>query len=274
MLTSLQNTTIKEIRKLHRSKERHRQNLLLLEGTNLLTSALESNYPLETVCCTPDWQENYPELWQQLEMVSQHSTLVSPDILKSLATTVNPDGIVATAPRKLILPNSLSSREISREMSGEVNLALILERLQDPGNLGTIIRTAVASQVDGLWLSQDCVDVDNPKVLRASAGEWFRMAMGVSPNLLDLVGEFQSQGFRVIATSASASKSYWEIDFSGKCAIVLGNEGGGISDKLLSRADDLVSIPVFNGVESLNVGISAALLLYEVQRQRLFNRDL
>jgi TrmH family RNA methyltransferase len=257
MLTSIKNPLIKEIRKLHRSKTRHEENLFLLEGTNLITAAYEVNYPLEILCCTPEWQNKHEQLWEKVTAVTKRVELVTTEVIKAIATTVNPDGVIGVATRKpTLLPDS------------NLNLGLIIERMQDPGNLGTIIRTAVAAEVDGLWLSEDSVDMDHPKVLRASAGEWFRISMGMSSNLTSLIKNYQQQGIKIVASVPQAQKTYWEIDFTPASIILLGNEGAGLSEELISLADEQVRIPLAPTVESLNVAIAAALLLYEAQRQR------
>jgi TrmH family RNA methyltransferase len=140
--------------------------------------------------------------------------------------------------------------------------------VQDPGNLGTIIRTAAAAGAERLWLSRDSVDLDNPKVLRASAGQWFRLPMAVTLDLTDVVCQCQAQGIQVVATIPDATLSYWDIDLRRPTLILLGNEAAGLRADLERRADQQVKIPLAPEVESLNVAIAAALMLYEAQRQR------
>jgi TrmH family RNA methyltransferase len=258
MLTSLQNPLIKQMRKLHRAKERREQQLFLLEGTHLLEEACAVNLPLVTVCCTPAWQEQHPNLWEQALQQSQRSELVSPDVLQAIATTVQPDGVVATAERVAL----------NSPITAMPNLGIALETLQDPGNLGTVIRTAAAAGADGLWLSQDSVDLDHPKVLRASAGQWFRLPMQVSADLCADVQKFRRQGVQVVATLPTAALTYWQVDLTRPTLILMGNEGAGLSPELANLADLAVKIPLAAGVESLNVAIASALMLYEVQRQR------
>lgn len=262
MITSVQNSLVKQMRKLHQAKGRREQNLFLLEGTNLLEAACEVDCEMEAVCYTLAWQERYPQLWQKACQRAHRVEVVSPEVLGAIATTGNPDGVVATAVR--------NNRELATKAN--LKLGLVLERLQDPGNLGTIIRTAVATGVDGLWLSQDSVDLEQPKVLRSSAGEWFRMPMAVSEDLEVLVRDFQARGVQIVATLPLASKTYWQVDFTRPTLLLLGNEGAGLSDELSSLASERVKIPLVGGVESLNVGICAALLLYEAQRQVIGNR--
>jgi len=256
MLTSLQNPLVKQIRKLHRSKDRHEQGLFLLEGTNLIESVCGLSYPLVTICATQKWLDTHQQLWFKASELAERAEVVTPEILANISTTVNPDGVLATAAlRGATIPD-------------EINLGLIVDRLQDPGNLGTLIRTSVACEVEALWLSEDSVDIDSPKVLRASVGEWFRLPMGVSENLTGLVKNYKSQGLQIIATLPLATKTYWEVDYTRKSVILLGNEGAGLSGELVSLADELVTIPLGGGVESLNVAIAGALLLYEAKRQR------
>jgi RNA methyltransferase, TrmH family len=261
MLTSLQNPLIKQLKKLSQSKERKKQNLFLLEGTNLIESACQIDYPLLTVCCTEKWAQTYHFLYQKLLVISEKVELVTPEVLEAIATTVTPDGVVATAAR----------RGTNLPFNPNLRLGLVLERLQDPGNLGTIIRCSVATGVDNLWLSNGSVELDNPKVLRASVGQWFRLQMGVSHNLTELINTYKTQQqVQVIATLPQAIKTYWEIDLTKPTLILFGNESAGLSQELISLADEFVTIPLHNGVESLNVGIAASLLLYESERQRKF----
>ncbi len=259
MLTSLQNPLIKQMRKLHRAKERREQQIFLLEGTHLLEEACAVSYPLVTVCCTSVWQEQHPMLWEQAAQRSQRVEIVSPEVLAAIATTVQPDGVVATAERvSLNLP-----------VVKTLQLGLALETLQDPGNLGTVIRTAAAVGADGLWLTDDSVDLESPKVLRASAGQWFRLPMGVSADLGADVRQFRAQGVQVVATLPTATLTYWEADLTRPTLILMGNEGAGLSPELAGLADVAVKIPLAAGVESLNVAIASALMLYEARRQRM-----
>lgn len=259
MLTSLQNPLVKQIRKLHSAKERREQDVFLLEGTHLLEEACAVDYPLVTVCCTPEWHSLHQQLWQEACQRAERAEIVSPEIVKAIATTVQPDGVVATA-----------KRSYGQSKVPFTGLGLALETVQDPGNLGTIIRTAAAAGATGLWLSGDSVDLDNPKVLRASAGQWFRLPMAVSADLKMTVRECQQAGMQVVATLPSAKMTYWEVDWRLPSLIVLGNEGAGLSAELAALAELQVRIPLSSGVESLNVAIAAALMLYEAQRQKSF----
>ncbi len=257
ILTSIQNPLVKQARKLHRAKERQKQNLLLLEGTNLIEAAFQVDYKLDIIFYTDRWRENHPSLCSKIANKDLKLQPVSTEVLNAIATTVNPDGVVAIAPR----------RTKQEPIIAQTQLGIALEKLQDPGNLGTIIRSAVATGVDSLWLSTDSVDIHNPKVLRASVGEWFGLPMAPKHNLAQVEAQHQQNGVQVIATTSETEKSYWDIDFTCPSLILLGNEGAGLSDELIALADEQVKIPLMNGVESLNVAVATSLILYEVKRQ-------
>ncbi len=176
--------------------------------------------------------------------------------MRSITTTVEPDGVAATVTRQSLPAPIFSS------------LGLALETIQDPGNMGTMIRTAAAVGADGLLLSADSVDPDHPKVLRASAGEWFQVPVTVSSNLQLDISHCHQRGMQVVATLPTATLTYWEIDLCPPTLIIMGNEGAGLSQELAELADQQIAIPLNPGVESLNVAIAAALVLYEAKRQR------
>ncbi len=261
VLTSRQNPLVKQLRKLHRARERSRQQLILLEGTNLAETAVQESCELDTVCFTQAWKSRYPQLFNQLQDSPTRLVEVSDEVLEAIATTSSPDGIVATAPRKP--PQTPQST---------VSLGVAVERLQDPGNLGTIFRTAAAAGVEGLWMSHDTVGYDHPKVLRASAGQWLRLPFAEVETLEETIIQAKAQGIRVVATQPKATQMHWDYNWTQPTLILLGNEGAGLSQPLAELADEAIAIPLAEGVESLNAAISLAVVLYEAQRQRNFKK--
>lgn len=259
MLTSLQNPLIKQIRSLHRAKGRREIGLFLIEGTHLIEAACAAERAIATVCCTEAWQTQYPVLWEQIARWAQRIEVVSAEVLRAIATTTEPDGIVATLER------------IATPAPKFTHLGLVLETIQDPGNLGTMIRTVAAVGAEGLLLSPDSVDLDHPKVVRASAGAWFQVPMATHADLPTALQRYQQQGFQVVATLPTAKDSFWDIDLRKPTLLLLGNEGAGLSPELTAIADQTIRIPIHPGVESLNVAIAAALILYEAKRQRKEN---
>jgi len=256
MISSSKNPRIQEIRHLHTPKGRRSQGLFLVEGTHLLQESLTAQWPLHSLYFTPDWDVAHPGFRQRLPPTLP-TYVVSEGVLQALSTTTTPDGIVAVAHR----PSSLDPPPWFR-------LGLALETLQDPGNVGTILRTAVAAGAEGLWLTPDSVDPDHPKLLRASAGQWFHLPPRVLGDPEAFFTTCRQRGIQILATASQGSRSYWEVDLRPPSLILLGNEGAGLSPQWLDYADLRVSIPMHPQVESLNVGISAGLILYEVYRQR------
>jgi len=260
LLTSTRNPLVKQLRSLGESaKNRKEQGLFLVEGTHALIEAITTSYPLSIVCCTEKWIAANPNLYQQIETAVdeiERLEIVAEEVLQAIATTKNPDGIIAAA----LLP--------SHEVAPIHTLGLALETIQDPGNMGAMIRSAVAVGIDGMVVSSDSVDLTNPKIIRATAGQWFRCPMQTSTNIADDIRKLQAQGVKAIATLANARQTYWDYDFTQPTLILLGNEGNGLSQELIELADEAVAIPQSDRVESLNVAICASLLLYEAKRQR------
>jgi len=228
--------------------------MFLCEGTHLLQEAIATHWPIEAVCFTEQWASKHQRLIESLFPKTRRQ-VVTQQVLNHLATTEHPDGVIAIARFR----GSLS-------LSTKVTLGLGLETLQEPGNLGVLIRASVATAADGIWVSPDSVDPVHPKVLRASAGQWFRQSIVTTP-LQPWIEKCRSQSIQILA-AASGGRSYWDFDLTKPTIFLLGNEGAGLTQPTMQLADDVVSIPMAAGVESLNVGTTGALLLYEATRQR------
>ncbi len=258
MITSVQNPLVKQLRQLgESSKYRYKQQQMLLEGTHLLEEALESDYPLLVVFHTEKWQTKEKELHDRLLTKDCLIEVVADHVLNGIATTLHPDGVVASAP----LP---TSHQFNLKHFG-----LALEGIQDPGNMGTILRSASAAGCDGLIIGEGCVDLTNPKILRATAGQWFRSVWKTVDCLTEELLFWQKQGVKIVGTLPQAELNLWQFDFSHPCLIVLGNEGRGLSRDVLQLTDVCLSIPIDRSVESLNVAMTATLLLFEAKRQRM-----
>lgn len=231
---------------------------------------------LTAVCFTHKWHDTHFHLVPTLSALAKRTELVSQDVLKSIATTVNPDGVVAIAhpawydnlhASSLTIPNTWGKRQNPAPLLG-----VAVETLQDPGNLGTIIRTSAAVGVDQLWIDDSSVDPTHPKVLRASSGQWFRLPMHVVDNLFETMNVLRTSDsgntLQIIATCPDTELSYWDIDYTLPSVFLIGNEGAGLSQSLMEMATHRVMIPLAPNVESLNAAIATALVLYEAKRQR------
>lgn len=260
MLTSSQNPLIKQLRKLNQTKERNRTGLFLVEGTHLVEAACAHGWTIEVLCVTEQWAAAHSELLVRLTAATQRVEYLSPGLLATLAGTVSPGGVVAAVRYR--------ERDWQTLMSAPCRLLILGERLQDPGNVGTLVRTCVAAGADGLVLSPDSVDPDHPKVLRASAGLWFRSPPLRVQDFGSLLSELALGDIQVLATDPRATPTLWEVDLTLPTAFVLGSEGQGLSSAVRALVTRQISIPLATGVESLNVALTAGVLLFEAVRQR------
>lgn len=145
---------------------------------------------------------------------------------------------------------------------------MVLDNLQDPGNLGTIVRTAEGAGVDAVFLSKESVDIYNPKTIRSTMGSIYRMPVVYVEDLLELLNTFRKKGIKSYAAHLEGKNSYDKEDYKGGTAILIGNEGNGLRDEVADSADVWVQIPMQGKVESLNAAIAASILMFEVYRQR------
>ncbi len=260
-ITSRRNPLVQRLRALHHTTGRQDQQRLLLEGTHLLQEALRLGLAPEILLATAPWLERHPELLHSLPAATTWRP-VSREALEAIATTRHPDGVVASLPWTLP-PKPLPSQA--------ADFVLLLDNVQDPGNLGTLLRTALAAGVEQVWLGGGA-DPWQPKVLRASSGASLalRVLRFDAEELLERVRHARAAGTtRVVATVVRGGDPYWSHDWLSPTLLMLGNEGAGLRDDLRDLADLRLTLPHRAAVESLNVAVAAAPLLLERERQRL-----
>lgn len=234
-LTSVNNEKVKSWCKLKEKKYRDQERSFLIEDEHLVTEALKLGLVKEMIVLDKNLTFAVPTYY------------VNSKILKTLSNQVTGAKIMAVCQ---MIPE--------RKVKGNI---IVLDRLQDPGNLGTIIRSAVAFNFDSLILSDDSVDVYNPKVIRASEGMFFHLNI-IRTNIFDFLSNLDSS-YQKIATDVVNGQNIKDIKFH-KSAIVIGNEGGGISEEIKKLCDEKVYINMNNKCESLNAGVAASILMYEV----------
>jgi TrmH family RNA methyltransferase len=191
------------------------------------------------------------------------AAVVADHIFQEMCDTDNPQGVLAIV--KFL--HDMGEDGVKAAVRDGA-FVVVLDTLQDPGNMGTVIRTAHAAGADCIIMSQGCVDAYNPKTLRATMGSIFHVPVVLGGSALDIVRDLQDEGYKVFASHLNGTGSLYEFDFGGKIAIVIGNEGRGISDEVAQAADQLVKIPMPGGAESLNASVATGLLLYEVVRKK------
>lgn len=256
-ITSLQNPIIKETTALHQKKHRAESGMFLIEGLKGVEEAVKSGLELKYVFVKRDSKII-------LDNISKDKIyFVDEKILKKISTTESPPEIVAVARQQKFYLKDL--------FKGNPPLVIVLENIKDAGNLGTIIRTAKAADVSGIILTGDCIDIYNPKVVRSSAANLWKIPVIYFKDTENLRKETEKFGrCQFLATKIHEEQQnlYYEIDYKQPSVIFFGSESEGISDVLANQADKLIKIPMNEQVESLNLSISAGIIMYEAFKQR------
>jgi len=258
-LASWRNRVIKEYRLLGSRKYRKKSGKVVLEGYHLLNEALNAGIMIEAVVCSEDYSRKkmHKEL---LDRVGEGILVkVAPRTFNSIAHTETPQGIGAIA----LLPR-FGEDFLDRENV----FLLILDGVQDPGNVGTIIRSAAAAGVDGVLCFPGTAETGNPKVLRAAMGGLFYLPVIQCQKTEGMLGMLKEKGVRLVAADPGAELPYYRIDYSAACAVVIGNESSGISGPVMERVDMKACIPLKGRILSLNAGVAASVIIFEGQRQR------
>ncbi|MGI9861852.1 RNA methyltransferase [Moorella naiadis] len=268
LITSPTNRYVKLARSLQERSWRAKKGLYLIEGVHLLEAALQAGASLEVILYSPRifTTPRGEKLVAGLQRAGCHCLAVTEEIMAGISTTMTPPGIVAVVPMQEKKPADLLA--VARPQSTSPLLLIIAAGIQDPGNLGTIWRTALGAGATGLILTRGCVDPYNPKVVRAAMGATFRLpvAVGVEPSRL--ARELREAGLKLVIADVGAPLTFWQADLRPPLALVVGSENHGPGPELLAAATDRVGIPLVGPVDSLNAAVAAALLLYEALRQR------
>ena len=261
-IDSRQNARVKELRRAFAEATPNQQGEVAIEGMHLVEEAIRSGLKLATVFFSDSARERAHKLLPQLS--SHTEALLLPDtVFAGAVPTETPQGVAALVRVK---PGTLENI-----LKAEPALLVITAGLQDPGNLGTICRSAEAFGVTGLLLGERTVSPWNWKAMRASAGSLFRL-LAAKVELAAALPEIKSRGIHVLATSSHKGIAISDIDLRQPVAFIIGNEGAGVPKDVLAQADETVAIPQASSVESLNAGIAASILLYEAARQRKASR--
>lgn len=241
IISSVSNQKIKDIKKLTTKKTRDLTNLYLVEGEHLVYEAYKNN-ALKTLIV----KDGYPI------KLDVDTIYVTDNVLKYLSSLTTPSPVIG-----------IVEKNNSKKIGDRV---LILDNVQDPGNLGTIIRSAVAFNMDTIILSEDTVDVYNPKVLRATQGMIFKLNIIIA-NLDEMLKELKNDNYQIYGTDVFDGKSVKSIAKIKKFAIIMGNEGQGLSSSVKEKCTDFIYIPMNKACESLNVAVATSIILYELSNE-------
>ena len=244
LITSLTNGKVKAWRKLHKRKGRKEQQMFLIEGSHLVEEAWKSDQEIVEIIAEEDvsipvWGDNF--------LVER----VSKQVFTHISQTTTPQGIAAI----------IKMRPVTT-ITG--NQLVMLDAIQDPGNLGTIIRTADAAGIDAVILGRGTVDLYNDKVIRATQGSLFHIPV-YEADLIEEIPSLKERGYEIWATALEGATYYHEVKTPEKVGLILGNEGAGVQQELLRQAAKRVKIPIYGKAESLNVSVAAGILMYHLK---------
>jgi TrmH family RNA methyltransferase len=261
-ITSLQNPRIKRLQLLNKHRERIQQQRFSMEGARELGLARKAGYEIESIYYCPEIfaKTEYPHV---LEGVPENKLVeITPAVFEKLAYREQSDGIIA-----LLRPKNHRLQDLTLSDNPFI---IILEKVEKPGNLGAVLRTADAAKADAVIVCDPSTDVYNPNVIRSSVGGLFTVPVGIA-DAQTLLKWLQEKRIQTFAAELKASKWYHECDFKQASAIVMGTEADGLTDFWLKHSEYRIKIPMQGQLDSLNLSVSTAILTFEAMRQRNFN---
>lgn len=258
MITSISNPQIKNIIQLqNKSKVRKEQKAFIIEGTKMFEEAKKLGLILKVYFTEEFLQGKQTQHIDYLDKIQYE--IISYSILKQISTTITPQGVIAIV--------KMLDYSFDKIIAYEQNSLILLENIRDPGNLGTIIRTAEGAGVTGVIMNKQTVDIYNPKVIRATMGSIYRLPFVYVDHFQQVIEKMKQKKITLYAADLEGKKDYDKEQFCKNSAIIIGNEANGITEETRKIVDCLIKIPMEGKVESLNAAVAAAILMYERYRQ-------
>ncbi|MFQ7310978.1 MAG: 23S rRNA (guanosine(2251)-2'-O)-methyltransferase RlmB [Sellimonas sp.] len=259
MITSTSNQKVKRILKLQKkAKARAQEGVFLVEGLRMVREVPRKR--VIEVYASESFLERHGDILEGLKRITE---VVSDKVFEHMSDTKTPQGVLAVVKRQEYL-----LEEMLKEKEGKKPFLIVLDNLQDPGNLGTIVRTAEGAGVTGIILSRESVDFYQPKTIRSTMGSVYRMPVLYVEDLEETIKKMKGCGIHVYAAHLDDSRYYDEEDYTEGTAFLIGNEGNGLRGEISAAADRKIKIPMYGQVESLNAAMAAGILMYEACRQR------
>ncbi len=256
MINSTSNKQVKNlIQLMKKSKARREQRVFVVEGIRMYREV-----PKECLIQTYVSESFLEKEENRAELIGATYEVLTDKIFASVSDTQTPQGILCVV-RQM-------EYTLEQMLKKEHPFLMILENIQDPGNLGTIFRTAEGAGVDGIIMSQDTVDIYNPKTVRSTMGSLYRMPFLYEKDLLTVLDTLKEKNIQTYAAHLQGKNAYHEEDYTTGCAFLIGNEGNGLTKETAQKADTYIRIPMSGQLESLNAAVAAAILMYEARRQR------
>ena len=261
VINSRDNSLVKHARAVRDGKVRE---LIFVEGVRLCEEAFGASLSIEEVLYTERAAQNKRgrSLLRALQAMRKRVSAVSDEVLASISDTKSPQGIIALVSRPETDSRALESED------AEARLLLIMHRTNNPANAGALVRTAEAAGATGAATTAGSTDIFSPKALRGAMGSAFRLPLWTGAGYAEVLAWCRARGIKTVCADARAARSYTETDWTIPSALIVGPEATGLSDEEAAGADESVSIPMRSPVESLNVAVASAVILYEAARQR------
>ncbi len=260
VITSKDNEIVKNIKKLKEKKYRDQTGQYIIEGIKLVKEAIEEKANIQKIVLCEDCENDGTiEKALMYEIAKYDCIYVSKKVFDSITDVNTPQGILAIIKRKALDEQEISYKE---------DLIVVLDGIQDPGNLGTILRTVDSVGLSQIVLSEKTADPYNPKVVRSTMGAIFRLNIIQSNNIIEDLKKIKKNRFKLLATSLENSESIYNIDLNRK-AIIIGNEAKGVSKEVFDIVDEKTKIPMLGKTESLNAAVATGVILYEYVRRKV-----
>ena len=259
IITSKDNETIKHIRKLKEKKYRDEFGEYIIEGVKLINEAIEEKLDVKTIVICDNCNKTEAINQNLMYAVAKYSCVyVDEKVFNTITEVQNPQGILAVVGKK----------NKQEEINYNEDVIVILDDIQDPGNLGTILRTIDSVNLSQVIISKKSGDVYNSKVIRSTMGAIFRINVIESHNLSETIKNLKKHKFTIISTTLDTDKTIYDIQYK-KVAIVIGNEANGVSKEIQEISDSKIKIPMLGKTESLNASVATGIVLYEYVRQKI-----
>lgn len=266
MISSTTNKQVKFVNALvKKAKTRREEDLFVAEGLRMCAEIPKDR--IRTLYVSESFGK-HPEC-KVLSGGVRHVEVVADEVFRSLSDTQTPQGILALVKQYHHALEDVVEASGGTAVSGSgAKLLMVLERLQDPGNLGTILRAGEGAGVTGIIMDAHTADIYNPKVIRSTMGSVLRMPFVYVDNLAEVLAELRQRGIRLFAAHLDGTHNYEEEDYTGNTGFLIGNEANGLSEEIVRMADSYIRIPMAGKVESLNAAVAASVLMFEAARQR------
>jgi TrmH family RNA methyltransferase len=260
-ITSRENEKIRHLRALAEPKERKKSKAFLIEGIKMVEEALGTGAPVAQVIAAPSLLRRHGKSVLTIAASRGVDVLwVSEHLMDVIAESKTPQPVMAEV--------RIAEHSANALLAPEQGLIVIAHQLQDPGNLGTIIRTCEAVSASGVAITQNTVDPYGPKAVRASMGSILRVPVAKIDDAGDFLKACQEKGFQTVALVVQGKETHFDLDLTKPTALVAGQEGAGLPDDMMQAVDHRVTIPMSPAIDSLNVATATAVVLYEAMRQR------